>query len=97
LLTANTFELQELNLTAMAQESNEIIQVEDGKINMSDAWQVLWWCRYFCLTKSQLETVIQAIGNRVTDIEQYFASNQIQKAAAPLAKSPIQAIHKRFF
>jgi len=96
LLTGSTFEWQESNLKAMAYETIDIVQPEDGRINMSDAWQVLWWCRYFSLTKSQLETTVQAVGPKVSDIEQYLAAHEIGKTAVPLPNAVGQVNVKRY-
>ena len=54
------------------------IQPDEWKINMNDAWQVLWWCRYLGLTKSQLEMAINAVGPVIIDLKQYLAVQKIR-------------------
>lgn len=54
------------------------VQPDEWKINMHDAWQVLWWCRYLGLTKSQLEMAINAVGPVVIDLKQYLAVQKIR-------------------
>jgi hypothetical protein len=48
-------------------------QQADWRLDVSDAWQVLWWCRYLAITKSQLEAAINVVGNKIGDIQQYLS------------------------
>jgi hypothetical protein len=77
----------------MADDTNAIMQPEDWNIDMSDAWQVLWWCRYLCLTKSQLESAIHAVGTTIMDIKRYLARQHSLTTDIPPAKSPAGAGH----
>ncbi len=46
---------------------------DDYRINPYDSWQMLWWCQYFGLTKTELETVIKETGTNVDDVQCYLA------------------------
>lgn len=54
-------------------DATPVVQPEDWTINVQDAWQVLWWCRYLGITKTQLETAIGSVGNAIVDIKQHLA------------------------
>ncbi len=56
-------------------------QPDEWRINMSDAWQVLWWCRYLGLTKTQLEHAIQHSGPVIADVRRYLDSEPALTAA----------------
>jgi len=75
--------MQETLHINMTNDSNIVIQPDDWKINMNDAWQVLWWCRYLGLTKSQLEAAIVASGNGIVDVKRYLACQQVLMTDAP--------------
>jgi len=62
------------NAYYMFQDGIGMIQPDDCRINMSDPWQVLWWSRNLGLTKTELETAIQASGDLAIDIKDYLAS-----------------------
>ena len=49
-----------------------MMQPEDWRINVNDSWQVLWWCRSFGITKSQLEKAIGSVGNVVIDVRHHL-------------------------
>ena len=57
----------------MPNETIQTAQPEEWRINVNDAWQVLWWCRYLGITKTQLEGAIETVGTAVGDIKQYLA------------------------
>jgi len=69
------------------------MQPDDREINMIDAWQVLWWCSYLSVTKTQLEQAIIAAGPVVVDLRQYLGSKHAQAPAAPLIKALLGANH----
>ncbi len=56
----------------MANEQNQMVQPEDWRINVNDAWQVLWWCRSLGITKTQLEKAISTVGNVIIDIKHHL-------------------------
>ncbi len=55
----------------MNDEREELVPSGDGQINIRDAWQVLWWCRSLNITKTQLETAIEAVGNDPEVVRRY--------------------------
>ena len=71
-----------------ANDNSTIMQPEDLKINMGDAWQVLWWCRYLSLTKSQLESAIHAVGTAIVDIKRYIVRLHVIQTDKPPVQSP---------
>ncbi len=77
----------------MPLDGNMIQQPDDWKINMSDAWQVLWWSRYLGLTKSQLEEVIEVAGPVINNVKQYLAhKDELLTDVAPIL-APAGASH----
>jgi hypothetical protein len=52
---------------------------ENNQIDVSDAWQVLWWCRVFNITKSQLESAVAAVGNEPEDVRRFIARSPQRK------------------
>lgn len=72
---------------------NTQVQPDEWKINMNDAWQVLWWCRYLGLTKSQLEQAINAVGPVIVDLKKYLAVQQIRYSENPPANAPSGGTH----
>ena len=85
--TQNTFDLMPNSNYLMADDTQTMMQPDDWKINMSDSWQVLWWCRYLGITKTQLEAAINVAGPVIVDLKQYLGSNQSPALEVP----PIQA------
>ena len=55
----------------MTDHNEAILRLADWEINMNDAWQVLWCTRYLNVTKSQLETAVNAVGPVLADIRMY--------------------------
>jgi hypothetical protein len=76
----------------MTNENYSAVQPDEWKINMSDAWQVLWWCRYLGLTKSQLEMAVSAVGPVIVDVKMHIESDSLLKEPAP-KKAPSRASH----
>ena len=69
-----------------------MVQPDEWKINMSDAWQVLWWCRYLGLTKSQLEMVVNIVGPVIVDVKMHIeGAGELKEAASK--KAPSRASH----
>ena len=60
----------------MVNDHNNIVQQEDWRLDVSDSWQVLWWCRYLDITKSQLEFAINNVGNKISDIKLFLCAQQ---------------------
>jgi hypothetical protein len=54
------------------------VQPDDWRINMNDAWQVLWWCRFLGLSKSQLEATVLEAGTLIVDIKRHLSRKQVQ-------------------
>lgn len=77
----------------MASEFTPTVQPEDWRINVNDAWQVLWWCRYLGLTKTQLEKAISSVGNVVVDVKRHLALQQELMSDTPPAQAPSGASH----
>ena len=77
----------------MATEQHITQQPDDWKINMGDAWQVLWWSRYLGLTKSQLEDVIEAAGPVIINVKQYLAHKDESLTDMPPVQAPAGASH----
>jgi hypothetical protein len=77
----------------MVDDTQAMMQPEDWKINMSDAWQVLWWCRHLGLTKSQLEQAIAVAGPVIVDLKQYLDNQKKPGADNPPNKAPRGASH----
>jgi hypothetical protein len=75
----------------MANDTQAMMQPDDWKINMSDAWQVLWWCRYLGVTKTQLEQAITVAGPVIVDLKQHFVTEHGAAPEAPAALPPIGA------
>ena len=71
----------------MVNETHLIAQHSDWRLDLSDAWQVLWWCRYLEITKSQLEAAVGSVGNCIGDIQQ-FLSAQTEPAPPPPPSVP---------
>jgi hypothetical protein len=71
------------------EDTNRAIQPDDWKINMGDAWQVLWWCRYLGLTKAQLEAAVREAGPLILDVKRYMGRQPgLQPTEAPPVKPP---------
>lgn len=67
-----------LHLYPRAYMPNDPINARDGdewRINIHDPWQVLWWCQYFCVSKSDLEAAIRATGSTAVDEIQGYLRN----------------------
>ena len=78
----------------MANDDNyAAVQPDEWKINMSDAWQVLWWCRYLGLTKSQLEHAINTVGPVIVDVKMHIEGQEVPKNDAAPKKAPSGASH----
>jgi hypothetical protein len=77
----------------MAIDGHIVQQPDDWKINMSDAWQVLWWSRYLGLTKSQLEDVIEAAGPVIINVKQYLAHKDESLTDMAPVMAPAGASH----
>lgn len=78
----------------MANEQLQFLQPEDWKINVKDAWQVLWWCRHLGITKNQMEEAIASVGSSVADIKRYL--NRQEKFTAfniPPVQAPNTGAH----
>ena len=68
-------------------------QQEDWKIDMQDAWLVLWWCRQLGLTKSQLEYAVSVAGPLIEDIRNFVGSQKsLDNPPTPVA-APAAANH----
>jgi len=65
----------------------------DWKIDMQDAWLVLWWCRQLGLTKSQLEHAVSVAGPLIDNIRNYVASEKSQELKPAQVASPSAANH----
>jgi hypothetical protein len=59
----------------MNDEREALRPSENDRIDVKDAWQVLWWCRSLNITKTQLEIAIDAVGDDPDSIMQYFSRN----------------------
>jgi hypothetical protein len=59
----------------MNDELEALSPLENERIDVKDAWQVLWWCRSLNITKTQLELAIDAVGDEPDCIMQYFSHN----------------------
>jgi hypothetical protein len=64
------------------------VRPDEWKINMNDAWQVLWWCRYLGLTKSQLELAINAVGPVIMDLKNYLTYENISYSGITPKNAP---------
>lgn len=42
------------------------------KINISQPWEIDYWCDYFHCTKSQLIAAVNAVGPLVKDVSDYL-------------------------
>ena len=80
------------SISPMINDTQAMMQPDEWKINMNDAWQVLWWCRYLGLTKSQLEQAIVSAGPVIVDLKQYIARQQ-GLGDTPPVKAPMGASH----
>jgi hypothetical protein len=59
----------------MNDERETLSPSEKERIDVKDAWQVLWWCRSLNITKTQLEIAIEAVGDEPDNIRQFISHN----------------------
>jgi hypothetical protein len=45
---------------------------ERNTIDMSDAGQVLWWCRAFSVSREELWQAVRTVGNQPRDVGSYL-------------------------
>ena len=53
-------------------EQESLSPPAEDQIDVKDSWQVLWWCRILNITKTQLETAVDAVGCEPKDIRHYL-------------------------
>ncbi len=77
IFTCDTFD-QQRALTRLIHTMNDeregLAPSGDDRINIRDAWQVLWWCRSLNITKTQLEAAIDEVGSEPEDVRRYISS-----------------------
>lgn len=78
----------------MANEQLQFLQPEDWRINVKDAWQVLWWCRHLGITKNQMEEAVASVGCGVADVKRYLnRQEQFITINTPPAQAPSSGAH----
>lgn len=78
----------------MPNEQLQFLQAEEWKINVKDAWQVLWWCRHLGITKNQMEEAVASVGSNVADVKRYLnRQEQFIAINTPPAQGPNAGAH----
>jgi hypothetical protein len=78
----------------MANDQLQFLQPDDWRINVKDAWQVLWWCRHLAITKNQLEDAVASVGCSVADIRRYLnRQEQFIAVNTPPSQAPNSGAH----
>ena len=57
----------------MKDEREMLASYGEDRIDISDAWQVLHWCRMLNITRPQLEEAVHAVGDEPEKVRAYFA------------------------
>ena len=51
------------------------LHTDDWSVNLNDSWQVLLWCRELGLTKTQLESAVQAAGPQLANVRHFLGDH----------------------
>jgi hypothetical protein len=62
----------------MTVQSNEQA-VDRLKINVSDPWELRWWCTKFGCTEAQLKAAIDAMGAIAGNVRKYLTREQARQ------------------